>query len=83
MPNAESLEPRAQSPFKSCPRVLGDYLTRIKTSAPLYDLSEDDLWAHAAAAQLAVRAITQECPGAQHLRPEPNHEDLEGREDPY
>ena len=45
--------------------VLGDYLTRIKTSAPLYDLSEDDLWAHAAAAQLAVRAITQECPGAQ------------------
>jgi putative nucleotidyltransferase with HDIG domain len=43
--------------------VLGDYLTRIKTSAPLYDLSEDDLWAHAAAAQLAVRAITQECPG--------------------
>jgi len=44
--------------------VLGDYLTRIKTSAPLYDLSEDDLWAHAAAAQLAVRAITQECPSA-------------------
>jgi putative nucleotidyltransferase with HDIG domain len=44
--------------------VLGDYLTRIKSSAPLYDLSEDDLWAHAAAAQLAVRAIMQECPGA-------------------
>ncbi|HLG54907.1 MAG TPA: HDOD domain-containing protein [Vicinamibacterales bacterium] len=42
--------------------VLGDYLTRIRTSAPLYDLSEDDLWAHAAAAQLAVRAMTQECP---------------------
>jgi putative nucleotidyltransferase with HDIG domain len=42
--------------------VLGDYLTRIRTAAPLYDLSEDDLWAHAAAAQLAVRAITQECP---------------------
>ena len=45
--------------------LLGDYLTRIRTSAPLYDLSEDDLWAHAAAAQLAVRAINQECPGAQ------------------
>jgi putative nucleotidyltransferase with HDIG domain len=45
--------------------VLGDYLTRIKTSAPLYDLSEDDLWAHAAAAQFAVRAIAQECPAAQ------------------
>jgi putative nucleotidyltransferase with HDIG domain len=44
--------------------VLGDYLTRIKSSAPLYDLSEGDLWAHAAAAQLAVRAIEQECPGA-------------------
>jgi putative nucleotidyltransferase with HDIG domain len=44
--------------------VLGDYLLRIKTSAPLYDLSEDDLWAHAAAAQLAVRAIAQECPDA-------------------
>ena len=45
--------------------VLGDYLTRIKTAAPLYDLSEDDLWAHAAAAQLAVRAIMQECPAVQ------------------
>jgi len=44
--------------------VLGDYLTRIKTSAPLYDLSEDDLWPHAAPAQLAVRAIAQECPQA-------------------
>jgi putative nucleotidyltransferase with HDIG domain len=44
--------------------VLGDYLTRIRTAAPLYDLSEDDLWAHAAAAQLAVRALTQECPSA-------------------
>ena len=39
--------------------VLGDYLTHIKASAPLYDVSEDDLWAHAAAAQLAVRAIGQ------------------------
>ena len=48
--------------------VLGDYLTRIKTAAPLYDLSEDDLWAHAAAAQLAVRAITQERPGASFPR---------------
>jgi putative nucleotidyltransferase with HDIG domain len=43
--------------------VLGDYLTRIKASVPLYDLSEDDLWAHAAAAQLAVRAMTEECRG--------------------
>ena len=44
--------------------ILGDYLSRIKSSAPLYDLSEDDLWSHAAAAQLAVRAMTQECPQA-------------------
>jgi putative nucleotidyltransferase with HDIG domain len=44
--------------------VLGEYLTRLRTAAPLYDLSEDDLWAHAAAAQLAVRALMQECPSA-------------------
>ena len=42
--------------------VLGDYLTRIRRSAPLYDLSEDDLWAHAAASQLAARALMQESP---------------------
>ena len=45
--------------------VLGEYLTRLRTAAPLYDLSEDDLWAHAAAAQLAVRALMQECPAAE------------------
>jgi putative nucleotidyltransferase with HDIG domain len=44
--------------------VLGEYLVRLRTAAPLYDLSEDDLWAHAAAAQLAVRALMQECPSA-------------------
>jgi putative nucleotidyltransferase with HDIG domain len=44
--------------------VLGEYLARLRTAAPLYDLSEDDLWAHAAAAQLAVRALMQECPSA-------------------
>jgi putative nucleotidyltransferase with HDIG domain len=41
--------------------VLGEYLAHLRTAAPLYDLSEDDLWAHAAAAQLAVRALMQEC----------------------
>ena len=46
--------------------VLGEYLVRLRTAAPLYDLSEDELWAHAAAAQLAVRALMQECPSA-HL----------------
>jgi putative nucleotidyltransferase with HDIG domain len=42
--------------------VLGDYLTRIKTAPPDGDRGEDELWAHAAAAQLAVRAMMQECP---------------------
>jgi putative nucleotidyltransferase with HDIG domain len=44
--------------------VLGEYLVRLRTAAPLYDLGEDDLWAHAAAAQFAVRALMQECPSA-------------------
>ncbi len=44
--------------------VLGEYLTRLRTAAPLYDLTEDDLWGHAAASQLAVRALMQECPSA-------------------
>ena len=42
--------------------VLGDYLRTLKMKAPLYDLDEDDLWAHGAAASLAVRALKQECP---------------------
>jgi putative nucleotidyltransferase with HDIG domain len=44
--------------------VLGEYLSRLRTAAPLYDLTEDDLWGHAAASQLAVRALMQECPSA-------------------
>lgn len=42
--------------------VLGDYLRTLKMAAPLYDLDEDDLWAHGAASGLAVRALKQECP---------------------
>lgn len=42
--------------------VLGDYLRTLKMAAPLYDLDEDDLWAHGAASGLAVRALRQECP---------------------
>ena len=42
--------------------VLGDYLRTLKMKAPLYDLDEDDLWAHGAASGLAVRALKQECP---------------------
>ena len=42
--------------------TLGAYMKALKVSAPLYDLDEDDLWAHAAASGLAVRALHQECP---------------------
>jgi putative nucleotidyltransferase with HDIG domain len=40
--------------------ALGNYLRSLKVSAPLYDLSENDLWMHAAASSLAVKAIMQE-----------------------
>jgi putative nucleotidyltransferase with HDIG domain len=44
--------------------VMGDYLKRLKVSAPLYDLAEDDLWLHSAVASLAVRALQKERPRA-------------------
>lgn len=44
--------------------VLGDYLRRIKVAAPMYDLAEDDLWLHSAAASLAVKALMKEKPQA-------------------
>jgi putative nucleotidyltransferase with HDIG domain len=44
--------------------VLGDYLRRLKVHAPLYDLAEDDLWLHSAAASLAVKALQRERPRA-------------------
>jgi putative nucleotidyltransferase with HDIG domain len=44
--------------------LLGEYMSGLRTAAPLYDLTEDDLWSHAAATQLAVRALMQECPSA-------------------
>ena len=44
--------------------VLGDYLKRMKVNAPMYDLAEDDLWLHSAAASLAVKALRQERPRA-------------------
>jgi putative nucleotidyltransferase with HDIG domain len=40
--------------------ALGNYLKSLKVSAPLYDLSENDLWLHAAASSLAAKAIIQE-----------------------
>jgi HD-like signal output (HDOD) protein len=40
--------------------VLGEYFRSMKAAAPLYELSEDDLWLHGAAASLAVKAIIKE-----------------------
>lgn len=42
--------------------VLGDYMKSLKVDAGLYDLGQDDLWAHGAASELAVRALMQERP---------------------
>lgn len=47
--------------------VMGDYMQRLRVAAPPYGLSESDLWSHAAAAQLAVRAIRME----PHAKPLP------------
>jgi putative nucleotidyltransferase with HDIG domain len=44
--------------------VMGDYLKRLKVNAPLYDLAEDDIWLHSAAASLAVKALQKERPRA-------------------
>jgi len=40
--------------------VLADHLKSLSVSAPMYDLMEDDLWQHGAAASLAVKAMIQE-----------------------
>ena len=40
--------------------VLGQHLKSLKVAAPLYDLTEDDLWLHGAAASLAVKAMMRE-----------------------
>ncbi len=40
--------------------LLIGYLKSLKVAAPLYDLSEDDLWLHGAGASLAVKAIVKE-----------------------
>jgi putative nucleotidyltransferase with HDIG domain len=42
--------------------VLGDFMKRLKFSAPMYRLTEDELWLHGAGAPLAVRALQQEKP---------------------
>jgi putative nucleotidyltransferase with HDIG domain len=40
--------------------ALGAQMRSLETAAPLYDLTEDDLWLHGAAASLAVKAIIKE-----------------------
>ncbi len=40
--------------------ALGAQLHTLRAAAPLYDLTEDDLWLHGAAASMAVKAITRE-----------------------
>jgi putative nucleotidyltransferase with HDIG domain len=40
--------------------LLGEHLKSMKAPAPMFDLTEDDLWLHGAAASLAVKAIMHE-----------------------
>lgn len=40
--------------------VLGGQMRSLKVAAPLYDLTEDELWLHGAAASLAAKAIIKE-----------------------
>jgi putative nucleotidyltransferase with HDIG domain len=40
--------------------VLGDYVRIFNTSAPLYDLTEDDLYLHSAAASLMIKAMASQ-----------------------
>ncbi|HSR49830.1 MAG TPA: HDOD domain-containing protein, partial [Acidobacteriota bacterium] len=39
--------------------VLGSYLKELTVSAPLYDLSEDELWLHAAVCSIAVKQVSR------------------------
>jgi putative nucleotidyltransferase with HDIG domain len=40
--------------------VLGDHIRALRVAAPLYDLTEDDLYLHSAAASLMIRSIVAE-----------------------
>ncbi len=44
--------------------VLDGYLAKLRVATPMYDLSEQELWLHGAAARLAVRALRAERPKA-------------------
>jgi putative nucleotidyltransferase with HDIG domain len=45
--------------------VLHDHLRRLSVDAPMYALTEHDLWAHGAAASIAVNELAVECPDAE------------------
>ncbi|HON00507.1 MAG TPA: HDOD domain-containing protein [Acidobacteriota bacterium] len=42
--------------------VLGQFLHQISVPAPLYDLSEDELWFHSTVASLAAEEVSRLCP---------------------
>lgn len=44
--------------------VMGRHMRTLKIEAPMYALTEDELWLHSAAASLAARALAQERPRA-------------------
>ncbi|MCX6538967.1 MAG: HDOD domain-containing protein [Acidobacteria bacterium] len=44
--------------------IMGDHIRKLQGAAPMFDLSEEDLWLHSTAASLAVRAVARECPQA-------------------
>jgi len=44
--------------------VLGQYLKKITVAAPMYDLTEDDLWLHGAVTSMAINLLLRECPRA-------------------
>ena len=44
--------------------VLGNYLNELTVDAPLYNLSENDLWMHSAVSSMAVKEIKQQINGS-------------------
>jgi putative nucleotidyltransferase with HDIG domain len=42
--------------------VLGEHMRGMRMRAPLYDLAENEIWIHSAAASLAVKALQRELP---------------------
>jgi putative nucleotidyltransferase with HDIG domain len=41
--------------------VLGQHLQKFKVAAPMYDLTEDDLYLHSACASLMIKSMSPEC----------------------